>query len=134
MIITKNHAADPEKGFLTKSIPNHNGGATAMPTAWELIYIYLAWFVINPRKARRLVHIDPKSVKFQLIVIKILNFLCPPLTGFWFEKIRKRNFRISLRGDHSGIRKNTFVVWPNFSPLDLPIFFSYPNIELIAFF
>ena len=35
-IITKNHAADPEIGFLTKSIPKPYGRATAMPTAWEL--------------------------------------------------------------------------------------------------
>ena len=38
-IITKNHAADPEKGFLAKSISKSNGYATAMPTAWELIEI-----------------------------------------------------------------------------------------------
>ena len=37
-IITKNHAADPEIGFHTKSISKPNGRATAMPTAWELIY------------------------------------------------------------------------------------------------
>ena len=35
-IITKNDAADPETGFLTKSISRPNGCATAMPTAWEL--------------------------------------------------------------------------------------------------
>ena len=35
-IITKRFAADPEIGFLTKSIPMPNGHATAMPTAWEL--------------------------------------------------------------------------------------------------
>ena len=35
-IITKNHPADPEIGFLTKSISKSNGCATAMPTAWEL--------------------------------------------------------------------------------------------------
>ena len=35
-IITKNHAADPEIGFLTKSISNPNGCAMAMPTAREL--------------------------------------------------------------------------------------------------
>ena len=35
-IITKNHAADPEIGFLAKSISKSNGCATAMPTAWEL--------------------------------------------------------------------------------------------------
>ena len=33
---TKNHAADPEIGFLTKSISKANGYATAMPPAWEL--------------------------------------------------------------------------------------------------
>ena len=39
-IITKNHAADPEIGFLTKSISKPNGRATAMPTAWELNAFY----------------------------------------------------------------------------------------------
>ena len=37
-IITRNHAADPEIGFLAKSISKSIGGATAMPTAWELIF------------------------------------------------------------------------------------------------
>ena len=32
-IITKNHAADPEIGLITKSISKPNGFATAMPTA-----------------------------------------------------------------------------------------------------
>ena len=32
-ITTKNHAADPEKGFLTKSIEKPYDRATAMPTA-----------------------------------------------------------------------------------------------------
>ena len=36
-IITKNHAADPEIGFLAKSISQSDGSATAMPTAWELM-------------------------------------------------------------------------------------------------
>ena len=36
-IITKNHAADPAIGFLTKSISKPCGRATAMPIAWELI-------------------------------------------------------------------------------------------------
>ena len=35
-IITKNHAADPEIRFLTKSISKPNGYGTAIPTAWEL--------------------------------------------------------------------------------------------------
>ena len=40
-IITKNHAADPEKGFLTKSISKPFGRATATPTAWELNEIFI---------------------------------------------------------------------------------------------
>ena len=35
-IVTENHAADPEIGFLTKSISKPYGRATAMPPAWEL--------------------------------------------------------------------------------------------------
>ena len=35
-IITKNHAADPEIKFLTKSISKLYGHATALPTAWEI--------------------------------------------------------------------------------------------------
>ena len=35
-IIMKNHAADPEAGFPTKSILKPYGRATAMPTLWEL--------------------------------------------------------------------------------------------------
>ena len=38
-IMTKNHAADAEKGFLAKSISKLNGFATAKPTAWELIVL-----------------------------------------------------------------------------------------------
>ena len=34
-IITKNHAADPEKEFLTKLISKLYDRATAMPQAWE---------------------------------------------------------------------------------------------------
>ena len=35
-IIMQNDAADPEIGFLKKSISKPYGHATAMPTAWEL--------------------------------------------------------------------------------------------------
>ena len=35
-IITKNHEADPEKGFLSKSISKSYGRGTAMPPAWKL--------------------------------------------------------------------------------------------------
>ena len=44
-IITKNHAADPEIEFLTKSISKPYGRATAVPSAWELTLITL---VVNP--------------------------------------------------------------------------------------
>ena len=37
-IITKNHEADPDIGFLTKSISNPYGRATDMPPAWELSF------------------------------------------------------------------------------------------------
>ena len=35
-VIKKNYAADPEKGFLTKSISKPYDRTTAMPPAWEL--------------------------------------------------------------------------------------------------
>ena len=35
-IITKNHAANPEIGFLTKSILKPYGSAATMPIAWEI--------------------------------------------------------------------------------------------------
>ena len=38
--ITKNHAGDPEIGFLKKSISNPYDSLTARPTAWELIYLF----------------------------------------------------------------------------------------------
>ena len=37
----KNDAADPEIGFLTKSMSMPNGCETLMPTAWELTQEYL---------------------------------------------------------------------------------------------
>ena len=47
-ITTKNHAVDPEIGFLAKSISKSNGCATAMPTAWELkVYkdrLFRVWY------------------------------------------------------------------------------------------
>ena len=35
-IITKNYAADPDIGLLTKSISKPYGRATAIPIVWEL--------------------------------------------------------------------------------------------------
>ena len=39
-IITKNHAAGQEIGFLAKSISMSHGCVTAMPTAWELKKVF----------------------------------------------------------------------------------------------
>ena len=39
-IKTKNHEADPERGYLTKSISKRYGSATTMPPALELTPIY----------------------------------------------------------------------------------------------
>ena len=39
-MIRKNHAADLEKGFPTKSILKSDPRTPAMPTAWELIYFF----------------------------------------------------------------------------------------------
>ena len=43
-IISKNHAADQEIEFITKSISKPNGCARAMPTVWELIIIFILNF------------------------------------------------------------------------------------------
>ena len=40
-IITKNHAADSEKRFLTKWISKSYDRSTAKPPVWELILIWL---------------------------------------------------------------------------------------------
>ena len=37
-ITTKNHTADPEIGFITKSISKPYDRGTAVPTAWGLIF------------------------------------------------------------------------------------------------
>ena len=39
MILMQNGEADPEIGFLTKSILKPYGRATAMPTAWDLSFL-----------------------------------------------------------------------------------------------
>ena len=39
-MMTKNHAADQEIGFLAMSISKPYNHATAMPTAWELRKVY----------------------------------------------------------------------------------------------
>ena len=46
-IITKSDAADPEIGFLTKSISKPYGRATAMPIAWGLKGGLLSFFILH---------------------------------------------------------------------------------------
>ena len=46
-ILMKNHAADPEIGFLAKSILKPYGHATGMPTAWELRVIVSSYLKID---------------------------------------------------------------------------------------
>ena len=55
-IIKKNHAADPEVGFLTKSILKPYGRATAMPPPWQLTYLVCKMLVdmIEGRQDTRL--------------------------------------------------------------------------------
>ena len=43
-IITKNHVADPELGFLTESILKLNGYARAMPIASELNFVSIYYY------------------------------------------------------------------------------------------
>ena len=49
-IITKNHTADPEIRFLTKSTSKPYARATAMPLAWELRGIFPQY---SERKGRK---------------------------------------------------------------------------------
>ena len=60
-IIMKNLAADPEIGFLTKSISKPFGRATAMPTARELTGISL---FCNSHEACSTHHCDGNLVSF----------------------------------------------------------------------
>ena len=81
-IITKNHAADPEKGFLTKSVSKPNSRTTAKPPAWELrarafggveLFLFLPAFflpsfceAVDPRTAKNNNQRRPSiSVTFQ---------------------------------------------------------------------
>ena len=64
-ITTKNHEADPEKGFLTKSISKPYGRATVMPPAWELIILLrtLYMLILFPWYVRVLVYWWNKRLK-----------------------------------------------------------------------
>ena len=61
-IIAKNHAADPVKGFLTKSISKPNGRSTAMPTAWELGLVLIRRYKLGFIIGRK-----PTVVKLKII-------------------------------------------------------------------
>ena len=45
-MIMKNYAADPEIGFITKSISKPYGRSTAMPPAWKLTSNLIGYFCI----------------------------------------------------------------------------------------
>ena len=45
-ITANNHEADPEKGFLTKSISKPYGRATVMPPAWESIILFRTFYML----------------------------------------------------------------------------------------
>ena len=69
-IIMDNLAADPEIGFLTKSISKPYGRATAMPTAWKLSSKVLIYVCAKFCKQRA---IFPGSLKIQ-IGFQIIKF------------------------------------------------------------
>ena len=52
-VIKKNHAADLEIRFLTKSILKPFGRTTVMPTAWELKMIILNFLRVKREKVVR---------------------------------------------------------------------------------
>ena len=60
-ITTRNHTADPEIGFLAKSISKSNRFATVMPTAWEL--------TIRSLKLQALFTFAPKDKGFFSILL-----------------------------------------------------------------
>ena len=72
-IISKNHAADPEIGFPTKSISRPYGRATDMPTAWQLKNLLLsAWIEISSAFLARSSSFLMVSSRLPIIVISFL--------------------------------------------------------------
>ena len=72
-MIRKNYAADPEIGFLGKSISKSNGCATAMPTAWELSNFWRGSIHSTVRYQGKLLKRGRKFVFF----LRILSPLLP---------------------------------------------------------
>ena len=91
-IITKNHAAYPEIGFLAKSISKSNGCGTAMPTAWEL------------RKFWRKDEISEKfAALYEMIFRHLRHQTCPYIWVNIWEIMYLKGVRMFgwLRGDWS---------------------------------
>ena len=61
-IRTKNHAADPEIGFLPKSISKPGSHALTMPIAWELKFLFFL-------SIYKVVRTDAKSILLNLETI-----------------------------------------------------------------
>ena len=61
-MMSKNHAADPEIGFLTKPIPKPYSRATAMPKACELRFLFFL-------SIHKVVKTDAKSILLNLETI-----------------------------------------------------------------
>ena len=70
----ENHGADPEIGFLAKSISMSNGCTTAMPTAWELITPFL---IDGSRQETRSLSKKSSKIrkKFQILTIRQKDML-----------------------------------------------------------
>ena len=79
-IKTKNHTADPEIGFLTKSISKPYGRATAMPTAWEITKVSSneTWNLLIECKWR--LKFGFRCLRYQMFKIIFHRSLVCPLT------------------------------------------------------
>ena len=100
-IITKNHTADPEIGFLTKSISKPNGRATAMPPAWELKLLrFLRHNQICLHKFRFIIS-SSESISASLFIFRIFGAI-----SLIFARI-SINFASCIMGFEN--RKDVFI-------------------------
>ena len=89
-IITKNHAADPEIRFLTKSISKPFSRATVMPPAWELRQKYfrlgLFWSrIFSVILRNKTLAITAKRYS-RILWLSLSKFYCS-----WFHPVRSRS-------------------------------------------
>ena len=87
-IITKNHAADPEIRFLTKSISKPFGRATAMPPAWEtkIFRLGLFWSRIFSVILRNKTLATTAKRYSRILWLSLSKFYCS-----WFHPVRSRS-------------------------------------------